>query len=208
LGTYDRNATFYTTTEIDNSWRSWFWIVCNEVGYLQDGPPAGYPAIVTRIQKVSNDARQCKWFFPGAFDKVPPFAKVEATNAKYKGWNVKLNRLFVANGLRDPWKDATLSAETISVPSTPSMPIAVSDGFHCSDLSYANALIDTSVDVVQKQYLAKVKTWMTEWKPSKVHHKRVVLDEALVRPIEARDAATAPYTKPINAFAKSFGEIL
>lgn len=37
--------------------------------------------------------------FPEAFHS-PPVPNVGATNAHYAGWNVKVDRLFFANGLR------------------------------------------------------------------------------------------------------------
>lgn len=99
LGTYDENSTFYTDTSVDNSWRSWNWIVCNEVGYLQEGPPENVPAIVSRLVQPEYDERQCQWMFPEAFDK-PPEINVDKTNEAYGGWQVNVNRLFFANGQR------------------------------------------------------------------------------------------------------------
>lgn len=46
-----------------------------------------------------NPQRQCSQMFPKAFP-TPPTPKARATNAKFKGWNVNLDRLFFANGKR------------------------------------------------------------------------------------------------------------
>jgi hypothetical protein len=48
--------------------------------------------------------------------------------------------------------------------STPEKPIAESDGFHCSDLSTADGLADTTVGSVQVQGLWHMKRWLAEWK--------------------------------------------
>ncbi|KAG6896631.1 hypothetical protein C0992_007037 [Termitomyces sp. T32_za158] len=99
LGTYDPTQSYWTDTSVDNAWRSWFWIVCNEVGYLQEGAPKGYPTLVSRLIQPSYDLRQCQLMFPEAFPE-PPKTAISETNRVYKGWNVKLDRLFFANGQR------------------------------------------------------------------------------------------------------------
>lgn len=43
--------------------------------------------------------RQCQQMFSAAFP-TEPNVDIVGTNAKYKGWNVKLDRLFFANGMR------------------------------------------------------------------------------------------------------------
>ncbi|KII94856.1 hypothetical protein PLICRDRAFT_97795 [Plicaturopsis crispa FD-325 SS-3] len=162
LDTYNTNSSYWTDTKVDNAGRSWLWIVCNEVGFYQESPPAGKPSIVSRIIQPIYDERQCQQMFPKAFDSAPA-PNVNATNSVYHGWDVKVDRLFVANGKRDPWRDATLSAENRTIPSTSSQTIAVSDGFHCSDLSTKTGAIDATVLAVQKQALVKMKEWLATW---------------------------------------------
>jgi hypothetical protein len=140
--------------------------------------------------------------FPEAFSS-PPTPKVDRTNAVYHGWNVKENRMFVANGKRtssprsflacmtdsrvgDPWKDATLSAEQHVVPSSPQQPIFVGDGFHCSDLITANGAVDPTVKAVQDASLKAMAKWLLEFKPATKHYAK--RDEVL------------PGAKPINAW--------
>lgn len=53
--------------------------------------------------------------------------------------------------LGDPWVDATVSAEGLNIRSTPQQPIALSDGFHCSDLGVASADVDPTINAVQTQ---------------------------------------------------------
>lgn len=120
--------------------------------------------------------------FPEAFDS-PPVPKADATNALYKGWNVTIDRIFFANGqsasltpgpfvetfdtslkTEDPWRDATVSADGLSIQSTALKPIAVGDGFHCSDLGAAAGTIDKTIAAVQKHALSSMKDWLSGWK--------------------------------------------
>ena len=66
----------------------------------------------------------------------------------------------------DPWRDATKSAEGTNFASTAGQPIAISDGFHCSDLLTAQAEADATVKAVQQQGLEAMVGWLAEWKPS------------------------------------------
>ncbi|KAG9096169.1 hypothetical protein FRC07_010976 [Ceratobasidium sp. 392] len=99
LGSYNPNTTFYTDTSIDNSWRSWNWLLCNEFGFAQAGAPLLWPSIVTRLVVPPYDMRQCSYFYPKAFPK-PRLPNTQNINTKYKGWNVNVPRLFFANGKR------------------------------------------------------------------------------------------------------------
>ncbi|KAL7282649.1 hypothetical protein ACG7TL_004122 [Trametes sanguinea] len=159
----------WTDTSVDNANRSWMWIVCNEVGFFQEGAPQGHPTIVTRLVQPPYDERQCTYMFPEAFDNLGhlPVPNVDATNKAYHGWFVQENHLFFANGHRDPWREATLAADGTNFRSTPGQPLTISDGFHCSDLSTTNAQVDPTVLAVQKQGLKAISAWVAEWKPSK-----------------------------------------
>ena len=66
----------------------------------------------------------------------------------------------------DPWREATKSADGTNFQSTPWEPIAISDGFHCSDLLTRNAQVDETVAAVQTQALASMKEWLAGWEPS------------------------------------------
>ncbi|EIN10777.1 hypothetical protein PUNSTDRAFT_132850 [Punctularia strigosozonata HHB-11173 SS5] len=191
LGTYNTSQSYWTDTSINNSGRSWQWIVCNEVGFFQDSAPVGTPSLVSRLIQPAYDSRQCQQMFPKAFRK-PPVPNVAKTNALYKGWNVTEPRLFFATGSRDPWREATKSADNTDFKSTTAQPIAESDGFHCSDLLTSEGQADATIAAVQQKALASIKVWLTEW-PS---HKK-----------GKRDAVSpkAASSKPINAWMKSFG---
>lgn len=103
--------------------------------------------------------------FPGAFPQ-PPVPNTLRTNSKYHGWDVKADRLFFANGHQDPWREATISAETQNFVGTPQQPIEVSNGFHCSDLKVKYANADPTVAAVQGKALASLKEWLAAWRPN------------------------------------------
>ena len=103
--------------------------------------------------------------FPEAF-AYPPQPTTAETNLMYAGWNVNIPHLFFANGLRDPWREATVSADGLNKLNTTSMPIYVGDGFHCSDLITENGIVDPTIATVQEAALMYMKEWLAEWKPS------------------------------------------
>ncbi|KAG6844350.1 hypothetical protein H0H87_007575 [Tephrocybe sp. NHM501043] len=198
LGTYDATQAYYTDTDVDNANRSWFWIVCNEVGYLQDGAPTGQPSLVTRLVQPAYDLRQCQLMFPGAFTQTVN-VQVDRTNELYDGWNVSIDHLFFANGIRDPWKDATVSAAAVNIPSTSLQPIAVGDGFHCSDLLTASGTVDATILAVQVKALESIKMWLTTWTP---HVKSSGTPAKKSVAIAASQVPRQHLAKPISAFNK------
>ncbi|KAJ8495908.1 hypothetical protein ONZ45_g12655 [Pleurotus djamor] len=202
LGSYNATQEFWTDTDINNANRSWFWIVCNEVGYLQDGAPSNSPTIVTRLVQPAADLRQCAMMFPKAFPRAPKTIPVQRVNTKYRGWDVKVDRLFFANGLRDPWREATISAQGLNVQSTDLQPIALGDGFHCSDLS-ARSAVDATIAAVQQHALASMKTWLATWKPSSVKPKPTSHGHPSID--NRRPSQHATGFKPLNGWFKSTG---
>jgi hypothetical protein len=63
----------------------------------------------------------------------------------------------------DPWREATVSATSVSYPNTTEHPIGESDGFHCSDLKMGAGANDASVIAVQQQALASMKRWIAQF---------------------------------------------
>ncbi|KAF8827196.1 hypothetical protein HHX47_DHR5000591 [Lentinula edodes] len=104
LDSYDSTATYFTNTTIDNPYRSWNWILCNELSFSQSSPPPGVPALVSRIVQPEYDIRQCYYWYSDVFNTTnpPPMADGAAalSDQRYGGWNVSLDRLFFANGKR------------------------------------------------------------------------------------------------------------
>ncbi|KAK2466388.1 hypothetical protein APHAL10511_002030 [Amanita phalloides] len=164
VGTYDPTQHEWTSTAVNNSARSWTWIVCNEVGYLQDAAPRGVPSLISQLVQPAYDLRPCQLFFPTAFPQLP-HVQTKRTNKVYKGWNVQIRRLFFANGKRDPWRESTMSARPVKVKSTAEQPIMLGDGFHTSDLRVINAQADKTIHAIQMSALGYMKTWLAEWSP-------------------------------------------
>ncbi|KAJ7771109.1 peptidase S28 [Mycena maculata] len=164
LGTYNTSQSFWTDTSVDNAGRSWFWIVCNQVGFLQDAAPLGSPTLVSRLIQPAYELRQCQQMFPAAFPTTPD-VRTAQVNSLYDGWNVSISKLFFGNGERDPWRYATVSAPGVLLKSTTSQPIGVGEGFHCADLLTAEGVANPTVLAVQKHGLASIKSWVAAWKP-------------------------------------------
>ena len=66
----------------------------------------------------------------------------------------------MANYTGDPWREATVSADGLNKANTTTQPIYESDGFHCSDLSIENGVVDETVHAVQMAALEYMKTWL------------------------------------------------
>ncbi|KAJ3970306.1 serine carboxypeptidase S28-domain-containing protein [Lentinula raphanica] len=168
LNSYDSTATYFTNTTIDNPYRSWNWILYAITSYFENHPPPGLPALVSRIVQPEYDIRQCYYWYSDVFNAThaPPMANGAAalTDQRYGGWNVSVDHLFFANGKRDPWREGTVSADGLDIPSTASQPIFVSDGFHASDLIVDFGEADPSVGAVQQHALNIFATWLSEWK--------------------------------------------
>lgn len=166
------DTTMYDVA-VNNSARSWWWTACTELGFFTTTAPPGQPTLVSRLLHVKYEERQCKQVFGDVF----PHAI--ATNKAYGGYDIQAERLFVANGRRDPWRYATLSTANVEIMSTPEKPIVESDGFHCSDLSTANGLADPTVGYVQTQGLSYMKQWLAKWK-----EPTTIITQAKRNPIE------------------------
>lgn len=106
--------------------------------------------------------------------------------------------------LGDPWREATMSADGLNVKSTVSQPIAESNGFHCSDLSTTNGIVDATVKAVQTKALASIKTWMSAYKPSTA----VANPSTHVVQVDGRQPSSSSVSKkPLNAWFKGFGSL-
>ncbi|EIW78770.1 peptidase S28 [Coniophora puteana RWD-64-598 SS2] len=159
FGTADKTQQFFTDVDVDNAGRSWSWMVCNEVGWYQDGPPSGQPAIVSRMINTQYSEGLCTSMFPTVFTSERDPA-VDKTDSTYQGWNLQVDNLFFATGKSDPWREATVSASTSPAKTSDNMPIAEGDGFHCSDLTMDSGSVDQTINAVQTQGLAAIKAWL------------------------------------------------
>jgi len=157
--------------------------------------------------------------FPSAFP-LSLLPRTFLNYLQYKGWRIKTNNLFFANGIRkqpymmeigwqilisrksgDPWKDATVSAKGLNIPSTPQQTIGLSDGFHCSDLGVSSS-IDPTVAAVQQKALASMRTWLATWRPSD-NGGPVKTPRSSPQPVQSVSPRVTQ--KPVNAWFKKAG---
>ena len=101
----------------------------------------------------------------------------------------------------DPWRDATVSSDFHTRISTSSQPIAVSDGFHCSDLSTAASVVDPTILTVQQEALSKIKEWLSAWTPPSTY-REVKRDE----PDSSQSGAGI--VKPLNSWLRKGVQII
>jgi hypothetical protein len=156
--------------------RQWQWMLCNEpFGYWQGGAPAGRPSIVSRLITPAYFQRQCALYFPTGpnGETFNSARRTEAdVNAYTGGWNhVNTSRLVFTNGQYDPWREASVSAESRPggpLKSTAGVPVnLVPGGIHCSDLIMANGAVNAGVAAVQKAEIRQIKDFVQEWPGSK-----------------------------------------
>ena len=67
----------------------------------------------------------------------------------------------------DPWREATVSSDFHSRLSTPSQPIFVGNGFHCSDLIVKSS-VDPTIEAVMDAAVVTFTTWISQWPGSKI----------------------------------------
>jgi len=121
---------------------------------------------MSRLITPAYSNRQCSNYFPKTFPtETSAKPKTKETNTRYGGWNTTVPRLFFVNGKRDPWREATVSSDFIRRSSTPDNLIAVSDGFHCTDLAISND-IDPTVAKVQELAVQYLTQWVNDYKSS------------------------------------------
>ncbi|EAU84205.2 endoprotease [Coprinopsis cinerea okayama7 len=147
---------------------------CNEVGYLQNGAPADRPSLVSRLIQPPYDLNMCQLMFPTAFSKTPT-PRTDVINQKYKGWNVRVDRVIFVDGARDPWRDTGLSARirTPHVRGRTLQPIYLTNGFHCSDLQLKGA-VDPTIAYARKQTLQHFNRWLKTFRPRPVWPPRPI----------------------------------
>ncbi|KAH9886026.1 peptidase S28 [Cubamyces lactineus] len=167
LNSYDPTSDLYTNITVNNWYRSWRWLLCNEIGFWASGAPENTPTLVSRLVTPSYFESQCTYYFPEAFSSPPDTDALTAlTNKRYGGWNVTTERLIFANGLRDPWRDTTVAADGSTNLGSDLNPHLLGEGFHASDMSILEGDANPSVRAVQLKTLQYLSQWLSEWKPS------------------------------------------
>ncbi|KAG8992999.1 hypothetical protein FRB90_000820 [Tulasnella sp. 427] len=166
--TFNYTSPQYTDWTVDNLIdRQWFWMICTELGWWQDGDPGNYSSIVSSFVTEEWYLRQCNHMFPYENGTIGDYHPATfANNAEHGGgWNLQANNLFVVNGEFDPWRSASLSsiwAPTFN--NTPHQHIEViKDGHHCWDYYLPGAVFQPDVKRVVDIGMAALKEWVEEW---------------------------------------------
>ncbi|KAL7281910.1 hypothetical protein ACG7TL_003376 [Trametes sanguinea] len=164
---YDAQNPAYTNVTVNNWARSWEWLLCTQFGWWQVGAPASQPSIVSRLVDRQWNERQCVFMFPEAFSS-PPVVFLDAlrVNQQYGGWNTTTERLIFVNGLRDPWREATVAADGATSPGWDMQPHLLGDGYHTSDLFLSEGVASPAINATQRQALEYLAAWLSDWQPS------------------------------------------
>ncbi|KAI0368439.1 peptidase S28 [Pilatotrama ljubarskyi] len=168
FGTYNASSQRWTSTEVNNSDRSWEWLTCTEFGFWFDGAPKDRRTLVSRTITPAYSERQCVTRFAEAFNQSAPVSFLNAlgVNMKYGGWNTTTERLIFVNGQRDPWREATVAADGVSNQGTDLQPHLLGDGFHCSDMIMADGQVSPAIGAAQEKAIEYLRKWLADWKPS------------------------------------------
>jgi hypothetical protein len=95
-----------------------------------------------------------------------------------------------------------MSALGLNAKSTLSQPIALSDGFHCSDFGASAAQVDPTIATVHKQALESFRMWLATWKPTG-QGRPVASPRSLPQP--ARKVSQPVISKQLSAWLKGAG---
>ncbi|PVH97482.1 serine carboxypeptidase [Periconia macrospinosa] len=174
---HDFNSPLFRDDSLQNKIdRAWVWMTCNEpFGYWQDGAPTNRPSIVSRLVDSKYWIDQCALFFPdgpnGETYGIKKGKTEEDVNKWTGGWdNRNTSRLLYVNGEVDPWREATVSAESRPggpLKSTEQQPVLmVPGGFHVSDLVTRNADASPGAKAVMDEAVAILAGWVDEWPKS------------------------------------------
>ena len=100
----------------------------------------------------------------------------------------------------DPWRDATVSSDFHMRQSTSEQPIAIGDGFHCSDLITSSGTVDATILAVQQKALTAMHAWLATWEPSAKH--------IATRRDAITNAPGEPLVKPVNAWLRGVSTVV
>ncbi|KAH7110334.1 serine carboxypeptidase S28-domain-containing protein [Dendryphion nanum] len=160
----------------EQGWRSWYWQVCTEWGYIQTGntPPEIKP-IVSRTQTLEYSTFFCR----AAFNISEP-PNLEEVN-KYGAFDIEYDRLAIIGGNADPWKEATpLATGAKPRNSTTNKPVLeIAHGVHHWEENGVFANETTSVSpppqvVYARQFVEDfVAQWVKEFHETKNKHQEL-----------------------------------
>lgn len=98
------NDTMWEMTDLDSAeaWRSWYWQVCTEWGYIQTGnTPSDIKPLISRALDLEYLTHFCRASF-----NITTEPDVWQVN-KYGNFSIEYERLAIIGGNADPWKVAS-----------------------------------------------------------------------------------------------------
>jgi hypothetical protein len=89
----------------DPSQISWMWQYCTEWGFLQSAN-VGEHQLVSKYNSLTHQKEVCHKQFPTgtASGLLPEWPNVQATNAKFGGWNIRPSNTYWVGSQYDPWR--------------------------------------------------------------------------------------------------------
>jgi len=138
--------------------RSWYWLKCTELGYLQSAPSSGLSSRPLQLT-VDSLLSQCKYIFGDDAPLLTP-AKVAAFNAKIGGGTVGgTSRIFEINYSDDPWKMAT----TVAAVQRQSWPLTIHQPFMlltCDGCGHCGSGVpENKTEAIMRQTIAALADW-------------------------------------------------
>ncbi|KAI1147343.1 serine carboxypeptidase S28 [Nemania diffusa] len=168
--TYDDSIVWNTPNDLADDNRQWMWMLCNEpFGWYQTGPPKSDGTnIISSALRPEHYQRRCPLAFPetNGFQagSVVGFT-AEHLNMWTKGWDAPYERVLFVNGEHDPWRSATIAADSRPggpVESSDAIPaLVVEKGVHVPDLileddsPYQTPVIEKAVEIMG--------SWLKDW---------------------------------------------
>lgn len=147
-------------------WRSWYYQVCTEWGYIQTGnTPANIKPLISRL----IDLEYGTYFCRSAFNIHNPPNVTEVN--QYGAFDIAYDRLAIIGGNADPWKEATpLAEEQPRRNSTDERPVLeIAHGVHHWEengvfKNETSPILPPNQVVYAQQFVKNfVIEWMKEW---------------------------------------------
>ncbi|KAI1265567.1 serine carboxypeptidase S28 [Xylariaceae sp. FL1019] len=174
---FSDNIDWNTPKDFADQGRQWDWLLCNEpFGFWQVGPATNDngTAVIPSALRPDYYQRQCPLKFPktNGFESGSEMGfTAEHLNMWTGGWNADFDKVNFVQGKYDPWRAATIGADTRPggpKASTESVPnLVVLDGVHVPELAFVNGMTKYQKPVVTSS-IENMRRWLSDWeKPSR-----------------------------------------
>ena len=135
--------------------RQWYWMTCNEVGFFQTAE-GETSAFSTRYLPLSFYSDQCADIFYSTFDLQ---YNVDATNTRYRSFDLRTNATAFTNGLIDPWhtRGILTAADAAGVDNRVDV---IGPTSHCQDLAYPRDTDLPQLQAARFRNLQSISGWL------------------------------------------------